>query len=412
MNTLTYTVPDMSCGHCKAAVTAEARGRPRRRVRRGRPRHEARHRPRRRARRRRAARGDRRGRLRGLRDGDGDRPKRARRARSRGDDLRLVRGPDREEAEQARRRRGDRQLRDRAGDRPLRRRRRRRAAGRRGRVGRLRRTPQPATAHARSTAPRTTTSRSRVLTRRLTLAVVLTIPVALLAMVPPLQFAGWEWVALALSTPVVFYGGIGFHRAALRNARHGAATMDTLISLGTLAAWLWSTVVLVGGDRDRHLLRGRRGRDDADPARPLPRGARQGPLGGGDPQAARARRQGGAACCATARRCSSRSRSSQVGDLFVVRPGEKIATDGVVVEGASAVDQSMLTGERVPVEVGPGDEVAGATSTPTAGWSSARRRSAPTPRSRRSRASSTPRSRARRRCSGSPTASRRSSCRS
>src|SRR6266508_532387 len=86
----------------------------------------------------------------------------------------------------------------------------------------------------------------RVLTRRLALAVVLTIPVALLAMVSPLQFADWEWGALVLSMPVVFYSGIGFHRAALKNARHFAASMDTLISLGTTAAWLWSTVVLVG----------------------------------------------------------------------------------------------------------------------------------------------------------------------
>src|SRR5213079_2924734 len=86
-----------------------------------------------------------------------------------------------------------------------------------------------------------------LLTRRLRLALVLTVPVALLAMVPPLRFSGWGWLALALSTPVVFYSGIGFHRAALRNARHLAATMDSLISLGTIAAWLWSTIVLAGG---------------------------------------------------------------------------------------------------------------------------------------------------------------------
>src|SRR6516165_5316774 len=86
-----------------------------------------------------------------------------------------------------------------------------------------------------------------VLKRRLVLAIALTTPVALLAMAPPLRFPDWEWVALALSTPVVFYSGIGFHRAALRNATHLTATMDTLISLGTLAAWLWSAVVLIGG---------------------------------------------------------------------------------------------------------------------------------------------------------------------
>lgn len=86
-----------------------------------------------------------------------------------------------------------------------------------------------------------------LLRRRLVLAVLLTVPVALLAMVPPLQFSGWEWVALVLSTQVVFYSGIGFHRAAVKNARHFAASMDTLISLGTTAAWAWSTVVLVAG---------------------------------------------------------------------------------------------------------------------------------------------------------------------
>src|SRR5512133_718041 len=85
----------------------------------------------------------------------------------------------------------------------------------------------------------------RVLTRRLAVAVALSVPVALLAMISALQFDGWEWVALALATPVVFYSGSGFHRVALRNARHLNASMDTLISLGTLAAWVWSTVVLV-----------------------------------------------------------------------------------------------------------------------------------------------------------------------
>src|SRR5262249_17294397 len=86
-----------------------------------------------------------------------------------------------------------------------------------------------------------------LLTRRLGVAIVLTVPIVLLSMVPPLRFSGWEWVALVLSTPVVLYSGIGFHRAALKSARHLEATMDTLISLGTLAAWTWSTVVLVGG---------------------------------------------------------------------------------------------------------------------------------------------------------------------
>ena len=273
--------------------------------------------------------------------------------------LRLVRGADREEAEQARRGLGDGQLRHRAGDRPLR-------AGTSRSSSSSPPSSRPATAPDRwpkATRPRaitTTTSRSRALTRRLAVAVVLTVPVALLAMVPPLQFDGWEWVALALSTPVVFYSGLGFHRAALRSARHLAATMDTLISLGTLAAWLWSTVVLLARPRHRHLLRGRRRRDDADRARAISRGAGEGPLVRGDPEAARARRQGRAR--SSRRRGSARSGRTAPGRRrFVVRPGEKIATDGVVVEGESAVDQSMLTGESVPVEVVAGSEVAGAT---------------------------------------------------
>ena len=173
-------------------------------------------------------------------------------------------------------------------------------------------------------------------------------------MVPPLQFAGWEWVALALATPVVFWCGLAVPPRRAANARHGAATMDTLISIGTLAAWRWSTVVLVAALDARHLLRGRRGDHDADPARPLPRGPRQAPLGRGDPRAARARRQGGARAARRRRRSLVPVEELAVGDLFVVRPGEKIATDGVVVDGDSAVDQSMLTGEPVPVEVGAG----------------------------------------------------------
>ena len=179
-------------------------------------------------------------------------------------------------------------------------------------------------------------------------------------MLPPLQFPGWEWLSLLLATPVVFWSGAQFHRAALRNARHGAATMDTLVSLGTLAAWTWSTVVLLAGlDADGYfevaavitalILLGRFFE-------------------------ARAKRRSGAAIRALLELGAKEARVLRdgvevlvpveqlaVGDLFVVRPGEKIATDGVVVEGASAVDQSMLTGEPVPVEVGLGAELAGAT---------------------------------------------------
>ena len=200
----------------------------------------------------------------------------------------------------------------------------------------------------------------RVLTRRLTLAIVLTVPVALLAMVPPLQFRDWEWVTLVLSTPVVFWSGIGFHRAALKNARHFGASMDTLISIGTLAAWLWSTVVLVGSLEahvyfevaavvttlivlGRFLEARAKGRSSEAIRKLLELGAKEAWL----------LRDGEEVLVPIA--------ELQVGDLFVVRPGEKLATDGAVVEGESAIDASMLTGESVPVEVAVGSDVAGAT---------------------------------------------------
>ena len=200
----------------------------------------------------------------------------------------------------------------------------------------------------------------RVLTRRLAVAVGLTLPVALLAMVPPLRFPDWEWAALALSTPVVFYAGIGFHRAAARNARHLTATMDTLISLGTLAAWAWSTVVLVGSIATdtyfevsavvttlillgRYLEARAKGRSSEAIRKLLELGAKE----------ARVLRDGSEVLVPIT--------ELQVDDRFVVRPGEKIATDGLVVEGESAVDQSMLTGESLPIEVATGSDVAGAT---------------------------------------------------
>ena len=198
------------------------------------------------------------------------------------------------------------------------------------------------------------------LRRRLVLAAVLTVPVALLAMVPPLRFSSWEWLALVLSTPVVFYSGIGFHTAALKNARHFGATMDTLISLGTLAAWLWSAVVLVAGlDADTYfevaavvttlILLGRylearaKGRSSEAIRKLLERGAKE----------ARVLKNGVETLVPVD--------ELEVGDQFVVRPGERIATDGIVEEGASAIDEAMLTGESVPVEVAPGSDIAGAT---------------------------------------------------
>jgi Cu+-exporting ATPase len=199
-----------------------------------------------------------------------------------------------------------------------------------------------------------------VLARRLTLAVALTVPIVLLSMVSTLQFAGWEWVAFALATPVVFYSGAGFHRAALRSARHLAASMDTLISLGTLAAWSWSTVVVLGGlDEDVYFevaavvttlivlgryLEARAKRRSSQAIRALLElGAKE----------ARVLRDGREELVPIA--------DLVVGDEFAVGPGEKIATDGIVVRGESALDRSMLTGEPVPVEVAAGSEVTGAT---------------------------------------------------
>ena len=181
---------------------------------------------------------------------------------------------------------------------------------------------------------------------RLLVALALTAPLALIAMVPPFRLEGWEWLALALSTPVVFWAGLPFHRAALRNLRHGAVTMDTLVSLGTLAAWIWSVVALLfveGADTyfevasviTTLILLGRF-------------------------LEARARHRAGEAIRALAD-LSVPDRGIDVGDLFVVKPGEKIPADGVVVEGESAVDRSMLTGEPLPEDTTPGDEVVGAT---------------------------------------------------
>jgi P-type Cu+ transporter len=207
---------------------------------------------------------------------------------------------------------------------------------------------------------RAETDRADAIRRRLLVAAALSAPLVVLAMAAPLQFAGWEWLAFALATPVVFWAGFEFHRAALLNARHLGATMDTLISIGTLSAWGWSLAALLGVD-------------DADLYFEVAAVITTLVLLGRYLEA-RARRRSGAAIRALLELGAKEARVLRdgvevslpieelaVGDLFVVRPGEKVATDGLVVEGDSAVDRSMLTGEPVPVDIVPGDEVAGAT---------------------------------------------------
>ncbi|WP_171168955.1 cation-translocating P-type ATPase [Streptomyces sp. I05A-00742] len=219
----------------------------------------------------------------------------------------------------------------------------------------------------------------RPLRERLITAVVLAVPVVVLAMVPAWQFEYWQWLSLTLTAPVVTYAAWPFHRAAFTNARHGAATMDTLISLGTSAAFLWSVWALFFGHAgmpgmthsfELTIARG-------DGAENIYLEAAAGVTAfilAGRYFEARSKRKAGAALKALlelgakevtvlrdGREVLIRTERLAVGDRFVVRPGEKIATDGTVVEGSSAVDASMLTGESVPVEVGVGDAVTGAT---------------------------------------------------
>ena len=182
---------------------------------------------------------------------------------------------------------------------------------------------------------------------RLAVAVLLAIPVTVWGMIPAARFSGWHWVSLPLSTAVVFWCGAQFHRAALANARHRAATMDTLISLGTLAAWGWSALVLLAGlDADVYFETGVVVTTLILLGRYLE---------------ARAKARSSQAIRTLLELASDAGWELKVGDVFEVKPGEKIATDGVVVDGESAVDQSLLTGESVPVEVGVGSDVAGAT---------------------------------------------------
>ncbi|MFH9615005.1 heavy metal translocating P-type ATPase [Streptomyces pratensis] len=239
------------------------------------------------------------------------------------------------------------------------------------------------------------------LRQRLQVSAVLAVPVVLMAMVPALQFDNWQWLSLTLASPVVIWGGLPFHRAAWTNLRHGAATMDTLVSIGTLAAFCWSLWALFLGDAGMPEMR--HGFDvtasGSDPSSTIYLEVAAGVVGFillGRYLEARSKRKAGSALRAllrlgakdvtvirpegasergdsgrgdTGREGSGRGTGEVripvgrllVGDHFVVRPGEKIATDGTVVEGTSAVDTSMLTGESLPVDAAPGDPVTGAT---------------------------------------------------
>ncbi len=220
---------------------------------------------------------------------------------------------------------------------------------------------------------------TRALRHRLVLSAILSLPVVLLAMVPALQFDSWQWLSLTLAAPVVMWGGWPFHRAAWANLRHGTATMDTLISVGTLAAFGWSLYALFLGDagdpglRHGFSLTPEWGMGSSQIYLEVAAGVAVFILAGRYFEA-RAKRRSGAALRALLElgakdvavlRDGDEVRipidELVVGDRFVVRPGEKVATDGVIEDGTSAIDASLLTGEPVPVEVGPGDTVAGAT---------------------------------------------------
>ncbi|MBF6233344.1 heavy metal translocating P-type ATPase [Nocardia farcinica] len=238
--------------------------------------------------------------------------------------------------------------------------------------------PAPATTGEPESA-RVEADPTAALRTRLLVSAVLTVPVIAMAMVPALQFTNWQWLSLTLAAPVVVWGALPFHRAAWTNLRHGTATMDTLVSMGTLAALGWSLYALFWGTAGTpgmtHPFELTIARTDGTGNIYLEAAAGVTTfILAGRYFEARSKRRAGAALRALlelgAKEVSvlrggveQRIPVEQlaVGDRFVVRPGEKIATDGVVVEGSSAVDASMLTGESVPVEVGENDAVVGAT---------------------------------------------------
>lgn len=238
--------------------------------------------------------------------------------------------------------------------------------------------PEPSSADERAEEP-ADTDELAPLRQRLLVSVVLSVPVIAMAMVTSFQFDYWQWLSLTLAAPVVVWGALPFHRAAWTNARHGAATMDTLISVGTSAALLWSVWALFFGNAGEpgmtHPFELSIARTDgaANIYLEAAAGVTTFILAGRYFEA-RSKRKAGAALKALlelgakevtvlrdGREVLIPTAELAVGDRFLVRPGEKIATDGTVVEGASAVDASMLTGESVPVEVAVGDGVTGAT---------------------------------------------------
>jgi len=216
------------------------------------------------------------------------------------------------------------------------------------------------------------------LRRRLLTSAALSVPVVLMAMVPPLQVDYWQWISLALATPVVLWGAWPFHRAAAVNLRHGATTMDTLVSVGVSAAYLWSLAALLVGHAGEigmthgFSLTAERGAGLGNIYLEAAAGVTTFLLAGRYAEKRAKRRAGDAlrsllelgarevtVLDADGREQQVPADRLAVGDLFVVRPGERLGTDGVVESGSSAVDLSMLTGEPVPIEVGPGDEVVG-----------------------------------------------------
>jgi Cu+-exporting ATPase len=229
------------------------------------------------------------------------------------------------------------------------------------------------------TSEATDSSEERSLKLRLVISTILTIPVVLLAMVPPLQFNYWQWVSLVLTTPVVLWGAWPFHRATLLNLRHGNTTMDTLISLGVSAAYLWSLYALIFGSAGEPDMRMQFSFFPSHTAgaseiyfevasavtvflllgRYLEVRAKS-----KSSQALSALLSLGAKEVTILEDNQERTipiEFLKVGDHFVIRPGERIATDGIVIEGSSAVDASMITGESIPVEVDPGSVVVGST---------------------------------------------------